>query len=195
MLTIDARNILLRPNDIPKDISLQLARYTTPKRLLHTRILDRLTLDILQQAHTDHTQHPSEILSHLDTVYGVSLAEERLLLVKMLMNLRPNGNAVAMMRQWQRLTTEIERKKYYFSEPCHDIGIIFLGDFQRSFICTQLDSLFPSSKRGRFHEIDMDDISIKLRAVHHLHHTPTVSSHTPSIDRILEPHSSHFWSS
>lgn len=155
---IGARDVLLHPNDIPKHTSLQLAHYTTSKKLLHTRILDRLTLDILHQVHTDHTQHPSEILSHLDTIYGVSPAEERLLLVKTLMNLKPNGNTVAMMRQWQRITTEIERKGYDVSEICHDIGIILLGDFQRSFVRTQLDSLFAGSKRDRFHEMDMADV-------------------------------------
>ncbi|ODM16173.1 hypothetical protein SI65_08607 [Aspergillus cristatus] len=155
---IGARDVLLRPNDVPKGTSLQSAHYTTSKKLLHTRILDCLTLDILHQVHTDHTQHPSEILLHLDTVYGVSPAEECLLLVKTLINLKPNGNTVAMMRQWQRITTEIERKGYDVSELCHDIGIILLGDFQRSFVRTQLDSLFAGSKRDRFHEMDMDNI-------------------------------------
>lgn len=155
---IGARDVLLHPNNVPKGTSLQLAHYNTSKQLLHTRILDRLTLDILHQVQTDHTQHPNEILSHLDTIYGVSPAEERLLLVKTLMNLKPNGNTVAMMRQWQRITTEIERKGYDVSEICHDIGIILLGDFQRSFVRTQLDSLFAGSKRDRFHEMDMDDI-------------------------------------
>ncbi|OJJ84570.1 uncharacterized protein ASPGLDRAFT_125315, partial [Aspergillus glaucus CBS 516.65] len=44
------------------------------------------------------------------------------------------------------------------SEICHDIGIVLLGDFQRSFICTQLDSLFAVLKRSAYHELDMDEV-------------------------------------
>ncbi|ODM17047.1 hypothetical protein SI65_05760 [Aspergillus cristatus] len=155
---IGARDVLLHPDRVSKDTPLQTTFFDTSKRLLHTRTLDRLTLDILHQVQTNHTQTPSEILARLDTIYGVSPAEERLLLVKTLMNLKPNGDTVSMMRQWQRITTEIEQKKYDASELCHDIGIVLLGDFQRSFVRTQLDSLFAGSKRDQFHEMDMDDI-------------------------------------
>ncbi|EYE90211.1 uncharacterized protein EURHEDRAFT_511146 [Aspergillus ruber CBS 135680] len=74
------------------------------------------------------------------------------------MNLRPQGDTISMIRQWQRVVTEIERKGYTTSEICHDIGIVLLGDFQRSFIRTQLDSLFAVSKRSVYHELDMDEV-------------------------------------
>ncbi|OJJ79072.1 uncharacterized protein ASPGLDRAFT_52962 [Aspergillus glaucus CBS 516.65] len=72
----------------------------------------------------DHTQQPSDILSRLDTIYGISPAEKRLLLVKTLLNLKPQGNYITMMRQWQRISTELEQQDYPISEVCHDIGII-----------------------------------------------------------------------
>lgn len=49
-----------------------------------------------------------------------------------------------MIRQWQRVTIEIERKVYTTSEICHETGIVLLGGFQRFFIHTQLDSLLVS---------------------------------------------------
>ena len=53
---LDARDILLQPDTVPKTTSLQRVRFDTSERLLHTRILDRLTPDIIYQIQTDHTQ-------------------------------------------------------------------------------------------------------------------------------------------
>lgn len=112
-------------------------------------------------SHMAHIQSPHELFSRLDTIYGVSPTEERLLLAKTFMNLKPNGDTASMMRQWQRVTTEIEQKRYDASKLCHDIGIVLLGDFQHSFFfffCTQLNNLFAASKKDRLHEMDMHDI-------------------------------------
>lgn len=73
---------------------------------------------------------PQEIWRRLNDRYGLSYAEEILVLVKTLMNLHPQGNPVAMMRQYQELTTLMEEKQYTIDEIGHDIGIILLGDYQ-----------------------------------------------------------------
>lgn len=161
---LDARDILLQPDTVLKATSLQRIRFETSERLLHTRILDRLTPEITYQVQTDHTQQPSDILSKLDTIFGISPAEKRLLLVKMLMNLKPQGDYIAMMRQWQRITAEIEQQDYPISEICHDIGIVLLGEYQRSFMRTQLDHLFIQSKKNQSHEMDMAAIIDQLES-------------------------------
>lgn len=169
---LDARDILLRPDSVPKETSLQRTRLDTSRRLLYTRILDRLTPDIAYQVQTDHTQPPSDILSKLDTIYGISPAEKRLLLVKTLLNLKPQGDYIAMMRQWQRVSAELERQEYSISEICHDIGIVLLGEYQRSFIRTQLDHLFMLSKKNQLHEMDMAAIIDQLES-----RTPSAPGH------------------
>lgn len=151
MQTISAPEIL-RPNDVSKETLLQSTTYNTPVRLLRTRTLDRLTRDILYKIHADHTQHPNELLPHLDTVYSVFPAEKRLLLVKTRLNFKPNGNTITMMWQWQCINTKIEQE-YVVSGLCHDVGIVLLGDFQHSFVHAQLDNIVTPSKRDSFHWI------------------------------------------
>ncbi|OJJ80123.1 uncharacterized protein ASPGLDRAFT_52043 [Aspergillus glaucus CBS 516.65] len=93
-------------------------------------------------------------------IYGISPAEKRLLLVKMLLNLKPQGNYIVMMWQWQRISTELEQQDYPISEVCHDIGIILL------------DHLFIQLKRNQSHEIDMAAIINQLESC-----TPSAPGH------------------
>lgn len=77
-----------------------------------------------------------------------------------------------MMRQWQRISADLERHECSISEICHDIGIVLLGEYQRSFMRTQLDHLFMLSKKNQLHEMDMAAIIDQLESS-----TPSTPGH------------------
>ena len=152
---LNARHILTGTREHLLDDDLQHFSWEVCARLLHTRILDQLSPDVSKTIQTSHIQEPSEIWQRLEALYGLSKAEERLLLVKTMMNLKPQGNPLAMMRHWQQLGLAMMDKQYTAAEIYHDMGIVLLGDWQRGFIRSQLDDLFTRSKEGRAHVLDM----------------------------------------
>ena len=71
-----------------------------------------LLLNIQQHVYTDWIQSPHTLWRRLNIVYGLSLAEERLFTIKTMINLQPQNNPIAMMRQWEALTTWVKEKAY-----------------------------------------------------------------------------------
>ena len=87
------------------DDPVEAAGLATKNRLLETRILNMLPLNIQQQVYTDRIQSPHILWQKLNAIYGLSPAEERLLTIKAMINLQQQGNPIAMMRQWEDLAT------------------------------------------------------------------------------------------
>lgn len=84
---IDARDLLETGMPEHSDDPVEAAGLATKNRLLETRILSMLPLNIQQQVYTDRIQSPRTIWRKLNTIYGLSPAEERVLTVKTLTNL------------------------------------------------------------------------------------------------------------
>lgn len=184
---INARDVLLLPKEVPRETHCnQLC--TTHRYDCYIPVFWTWRVIFFIKVQTDYTQYPHGILSRLDTLYGVSPAEERLRLVKTLMNLKPEGNTTSMIRQWQRVTIEIEQKVYTTSEICHETGIVFLGGFQQSFIHTQLDSLLVSlqcSKGGSIMSLIWMRWLIRWKAIPHRRPTLIDRFHIQCIDRSI----------
>ena len=79
-----------------------------------------------------------------------------------MINLQPQGNPIAMMRQWEDLVSWIKEKAYSAADICHDIGIILLGDWQKTYVWGVLDDFFALSKEGKVHCLDMHKLIEKL---------------------------------
>lgn len=160
---IGGREILDNEIDTPPEGDpIEKTRWEVRSRLLHTRILDMLPMNIQQQVQMDHLQSPVELWRRLGNIYGLSQAEERLVNVKTLINLHPQGNHMAMMRQWQELTSLMKEKKYTADEIYHDIGITLLGDWQKTFVRGELDTFFATSKEKDIHQLDIDKLIDQL---------------------------------
>ena len=131
-------------------------------RLLESRIQNMLPLNIQQHVYTDRIQSPHTLWRRLNIVYGLSPAEERLLTIKTMINLQPQNNPIAMMRQWEALTTWVKEKAYSAPDICHDIGILLLGDWQKTFVRGALDDYFALSMEGKVHRLNMHKLIEKL---------------------------------
>ena len=158
---IDARNLLEEGTPETND-PIQKAGLAMRNRLLESRIQNMLPLNIQQHVYTDRIQSPHTLWRRLNIVYGLSPAEERLLTIKTMINLQPQNNPIAMMRQWEALTTQVKEKAYSASDICHDIGILLLGDWQKTFVRGALDDYFALSMEGKVHRLDMHKLIEKL---------------------------------
>ena len=121
-----------------------------------------LPLNIQQHVYTDWIQSPHTLWRRLNTIYGLLPAEERLLTIKTMINLQTQNNPIAMMRQWEALTTWVKEKAYSAPDICHDIGILLLGDWQKTFVRGVLDDYFALSMEGKVHHLDMHKLIEKL---------------------------------
>lgn len=139
-------------------------QWAVKSRLLHTRILDTVSPTIQEQMQIQHVQSPASLWQKLNGLYGLSPAEERLVTIKTLINLHPQGNPIAMMRQWESLAAVIQEKGYDAFDICHDIAIILIGNWQRSFVRGQLDEFFADSKNLQYTHMDMHALIDQLEA-------------------------------
>ena len=67
-----------------------------------------------------------------------------------------------MMCQWEALTTWVKEKAYSATDIYHDIGILLLGDWQKTFVRGALDDYFALSMEGKVHHLDMHKLIEKL---------------------------------
>ena len=158
---ISARDLLEEGTPETND-PIQKAGLAMKNRLLENRIQNTLPLNIQQQVYTDRIQSPHTLWRRLNTIYGLSPAEERLLTIKTMINLQPQYNPIAMMRQWEALTTRVKEKAYSATDICHDIGILLLSDWQKTFVRGALDDYFALSMEGKVHCLDMHKLIEKF---------------------------------
>ena len=92
--------------------------------------------------------------SQINTVYGISLAEERLMTTKALMDLHPQGDYVGMILDFRRITSRLRKLGMSFDDFCHDYLICLLGQWQQQFVRTKLDEFYVSG-RGLIQNMDI----------------------------------------
>ena len=158
---IGARDLLEEGTPETND-PIQKAGLAMKNQLLENRIQNTLLLNIQQHVYTDWIQSPHTLWRRLNTIYGLSPAEERLLTIKTMINLQPQNNPMAMMCQWEALTTQVKEKAYSATDICHDIGILLLSDWQKTFVRGALDDYFALSMEGKVHRLDMHKLIEKL---------------------------------
>ena len=158
---IGARDLLEEGTPETND-PIQKAGLAMKNQLLENRIQNTLPLNIQQHVYTDWIQSPHTLWRRLNTIYGLSPAEERLLTIKTMINLQPQNNPMAMMRQWEALTARVKEKAYSATDICHDIGILLLGDWQKTFVRGALDDYFALSMEGKVHCFNMHKLIEKL---------------------------------
>lgn len=131
-------------------------------RLLHARLAARMNPEVARAVHLDDTLTPSVIWVRLENLYRISRAEERLSFTKTALNLTPQSNPIEMLYHWEALYRILKDREYEVEEIFHDIAIILLGDWQKTFLTAQLDDLFTKSKRDEQHMFDIPDLIAQL---------------------------------
>lgn len=154
---IDASNVLSGRTADDENTDMGRHSLTVRARLLHARLAARMTPEVGRAVHIDDTFHPAIIWQRLHDLYSVSKAEERLAFTKTALNLMPQGNPIEMLHQWEELNQFLHDRQYTAQELFHDMAIILMGDWQKTFMTAQLDELFTKSKRNDQHVFDMPD--------------------------------------
>lgn len=144
---IEAKNVLdqAKPPDGSNDIDI--ARWQTKNEILHTRILQSIASHVRETISWEDSTLAVELWARITSTYGLSAAEERLMTVKALLDINPQGNYPAMIRDFQRITAKLKRMDLSFEDLIHDIFICSLGQWQQNFVRTKLDE-FYSCGRG-----------------------------------------------
>jgi hypothetical protein len=83
--------------------------------------------------------------------------------VKALLDINPQGNYPAMVRDFQRIAAKLRRLNMSFDDMIHDIFLCFLGQWQQQFIHTQLDE-FYSCGRGPIKNLNISTLADQLVA-------------------------------
>jgi hypothetical protein len=94
--------------------------------------------------------HESTSAAHfwreLSNIYGISTAEERLMTVKALLDLHPQGDYVSMLYDYQHLVAKLKQMKITLEDLFHNIFIYLLGQWQAGFVRTHLDKFFACGR-------------------------------------------------
>lgn len=159
---IEAKDILVHEITQPPEDPIEQTRWAVKSRLLHTRILETLSTDIQEQMQLQEILCPVHLWRRLNLMYGLSPAEERLVNVKTLINLRPQGNPIAMLRQWEALTNIMKARGYTASDIYHDIAIILIADWQKPYVRGQLDDFFARSRKMNVNQLDIHTLIDRL---------------------------------
>jgi hypothetical protein len=125
---IEAKSILANVEISPPSYEpIEVARWQKQNEILHSRIL--LSLD--ERIRSTIDWHESTSAAHfwreLSNIYGISTAEERLMTVKALLDLHPQGDYVGMLYDYQRLVAKLKQMKITLEDLFHDMFICLLG--------------------------------------------------------------------
>jgi hypothetical protein len=95
--------------------------------ILHTRILQTLASHIRETINWEESTLAVDLWSRITSTYGLSAAEERLMTVKALLDINPQGNYPAMVRDFQHIAAKLRRLNMSFDDMIHDIFLCSLG--------------------------------------------------------------------
>ncbi|OJZ80207.1 hypothetical protein ASPFODRAFT_98396, partial [Aspergillus luchuensis CBS 106.47] len=158
----EMRASLLR--QLREEIAQQLRDEIKPKNeILHTRILQTIASHVRETISWEDSTLAAEIWARITSTYGLSAAEERIMTVKALLDINPQDNYPAMIRDFQRLTAKLRRMNLSFDDMIHDIFICSLGQWNQNFIRTQLDE-FYSCGQGPIKNLDIATLADQLVA-------------------------------
>jgi hypothetical protein len=160
---IEAKDILDQIEPPNNSSEIDTARWQTRNEILHTRILQTIASHVRETISWEDSTLAAELWARITSTFGLSAAEERLLTVKALLDINPQGNYPAMIRDFQRIAAKLRRMNLSFDDMIHDIFICSLGQWNQNFIRTQLDE-FYSCGRGPIKNLDIATLADQLVA-------------------------------
>ena len=160
---IEAKDILDETKPPNGSNEIDIARWETKNEILHTRILQSTARHVQQTISWKGSTLASELWARITSTYGLSMAEERLMTVKALLDINPQGNYPVMVQDFQRIAAKIKEIKLSLDDVIHDIFICSLGQWQQNFVRTKLDE-FYSCGRGPIKNLDIDTFADQLVA-------------------------------
>ena len=160
---IEAKNILDQTNPPNDSNEIDIARWDTKNEIMHTRILQSITPHVQETISWEDSILAAELWARITSTYGLSTAEERLMTVKALLDINPQGNYPAMIRDFQRIGAKLKRMNLSFDDIFHDIFLCSLGLWQQSFVRTKLDEFF-SCGQGPIKNLDIAAFADQLVA-------------------------------
>jgi hypothetical protein len=134
--------------------SIDTARWQKQDEVLHTRLVQSMSPTIKSTINWRNFQSTAALWTRINKIYGISSAEERLMIVKDLLDLHPQGDYVSMLLDFQRLISQLEIIDMSFSDFYHDYLICLLGQWQQQFVRTKLDEFYACG-RGPIQNIDI----------------------------------------
>ena len=147
----------------PSEDKIDIARWSKQNEVLYTRLLQSMSPQIKSTINWNDLTSAAALWSQINTVYGISSAEERLMTVKALMDLYPQGDYVSMLLDFQRITAQLRKMNVSFEDFCHDYLVCLLGQWQQQFVRTKLDEFFASG-RGPIQNMDVKTLINQLIA-------------------------------
>lgn len=159
---IEAKEILDQTKS-PNGSDIEIAHWQAKNEILHTRILQTIASHVRETISWEDSTLAAEIWARITSTYGLSAAEERIMTVKALLDINPQDNYPAMIRDFQRLTAKLRRMNLSFDDMIHDIFICSLGQWNQNFIRTQLDE-FYSCGQGPIKNLDIATLADQLVA-------------------------------
>ena len=94
---IEAKVILDQTEPPDSDNTVQ---WQTKNEILHTRILQSIAPHVRETISWEDSAITAEIWARINSTYGLSITEERLMTVKALLDISPQGNYPAMIRDF-----------------------------------------------------------------------------------------------
>ncbi|KAJ5619407.1 hypothetical protein N7510_003391 [Penicillium lagena] len=134
--------------------AIDTTRWDKQNEVLYTRLLQSMSPHIKANINWGDTTSAAALWSQINIVYGISLAEERLMTVKALLDLNPQGDYVSMIFDYQRIISRLGKMDMSFDDFCHDYLICLLGQWQQHFVRTKLDELYACG-RGPIQNLDI----------------------------------------
>ena len=177
---IEAEGILVQRKPPNGSNEIDIACWDAKNDVMRTRILQSIASHVLETICQQDSALAAELWARIASTYAPSTAEERLVTVKALLDINPQGNYPAMIRDFQRITEKLRRMDLSFEDLIHDIFICSLGQWQQDFAHTKLDE-FYSCGRGPIKNLDIATFAGQLVAR---------SSH--SSNKYIPPHPPRF---
>jgi hypothetical protein len=160
---IEANDILDQAKPPTGSDVIDIALWETKNEIMHTRILQSIASHVQETISWEDSTLAAELRVRITSTFGLSIAEERLMTVKALLDINPQGNYPAMIRDFQRIAAKLKRMDLFFDDILHDIFICSLGQWQQSFVRTKLDEFF-SCGRGPIKNLDIATFADQLVA-------------------------------
>lgn len=160
---------MIKPKDIldqtepPDGSEIEIPKWQIKSEILHTRILQSIAPHVREMISWEYSTLAVDILARITSSYSLPTAEERLMTVKALLDVNPQGNYPAMIRDFQWITAKLKRMNLSFEDLVHDIFICSLGQWDQNFVRTKLDELY-SCGRGPIKNLDIATLADQLFA-------------------------------
>jgi len=158
---IDAIDIFTRDERNPPEEFTLLEKEIWKKKndILRARIIQSFSHTVREQLGIIEESTAAGLFEQVSIEYGKSFAEERLLNMKELINLKvENNDYLTYMRKFRVIRTKYISLGFPLDENfLHDCFILGLGNWQSQFVKTKLDEFFSGGRGER-----SDDLALTL---------------------------------